>query len=256
MPHREYIGSDLITLIEVIRKMQLETGSIYLRFTDLLRYTGWHQQKLTRVLRRGIRLGLVTRHSDGYDLNIPTNMFIYESMGIALTIAGYTDGSLIMEHRVYAKLRNVDLLDVRSLFIRVYGDIFWDKPLKVRYQGVEVVKKLSDETCQNKICNFFIKLNEPIKPMGLIEYEYEFYLYYYPPRDYFSIDLVNSIKRLMVKVPRSYNDGKVMLDLIKVEAPGGLVKVYSDKDYYMVYGIGLLSPGMVTIPLLFKSRNA
>jgi hypothetical protein len=247
------LDEDLVTLIMIMRELLLKSDPPCIKFMDIRKRVQWHQQKLIKVLRRGIKLGLITRCEDGYDLAVPITKGIYENMKIMLTIVDSTDNHLIMRHRVYAAFRNVGPIDIERLLIRVYGDIYWNEPLRIRYQGTEVIKELSSEVCPNNMCNFIIELNRSLKPGELLKYDYEFCLYYYPPRDYFSIDLINSIKKLIIKIPRSYGNGMQIM-LGNVEALGtGFVKAESNKDFHVVQGGTLLSPGMLKIQLIFSN---
>jgi len=246
------LDEDLITLIRIMMELLLKSDPPCIKFMDIHRHVSWHQQKLTKVLKKGIKLGLITQCENGYALATPITKSIYESMKIVLTIAYSTDNYLIMRHRVYAVLRNVGPINIERIFIRVYGDIYWNEPLRIRYQGIEIVKELNSEICPQNMCNFIIELNRPIKPGGLLKYNYEFYLYYHPPKDYFSIDLINSIKRLIIKVPKNYgNYMQIMLGNVEV-VDTGLVGTQSNKDFHIVQGNMLLSPGMLKIQLIFN----
>ena len=90
----------------------------------------------------------------------------------------------------------------------------------------------------------------------MIKYRYSFNLYYYPPRDYFSLDILVGIRDVLIRIPRRYGENvRISVDEDKVVLTGyGLmgsdsVKVGVSKKYNVVHGILLAPPGILQIPI-------
>ena len=220
-------------------------------FTDLMRVTSWHQQRLSRVLRRGIRLGIITRcvGGDGYDLALSMAHSTIIKGLVTLSVVRVTGNYLVMRHDVSVTLQNTGHVSIGSIFIRVYGDIDWDEPLRFRCCDLRVVERLDRGKCPSNICNLIFKLSKPIAPGAVINYRYSFNLYYYPPRDYFSLDVIVGIKDVSIRIPKLYGvSGRISLG--NVELMGhGLVRTSVGKKYNIVHGKLLIPPGTLKIPI-------
>ncbi|WP_054843383.1 hypothetical protein [Vulcanisaeta souniana] len=155
-----------------------------------------------------------------------------------------------MKHNVSITMQNTGLVDINNVFIRVYGDIDWDEPLRFRCGDVKVMERLERDKCPLNMCNLVFNLGKPMAPPGsTFNYNYSFNLYYYPPRDYFSLDILNNIKDIIIRIPRSYGiNGRISLGDVELTGYGS-VRTSISKRYNIVHGISLTPPGTLKIPI-------
>ncbi|WP_188602805.1 hypothetical protein [Vulcanisaeta souniana] len=217
-----------------------------------MRVTSWHQQKLSRILDKGIKMGFIIKcvSGEGYDLALPVSRRSLISRGkIVLNVNELTDNYLIMKHNVSITMQNTGLVDINNVFIRVYGDIDWDEPLRFRCGDVKVMERLERDKCPLNMCNLVFNLGKPMAPGSTFNYNYSFNLYYYPPRDYFSLDILNNIKDIIIRIPRSYGiNGRISLGDVELTGYGS-VRTSISKRYNIVHGISLTPPGTLKIPI-------
>ena len=244
-----YLDDDLRRLVEAMRGLLYDAPCV--SFTDLMRVTSWHQQKLSRVLRRGVRLGIITKcvSGDGYDLALSIAHSTIIKSVVTLNVIKVAGNHLIMKHDVSMTLQNTSRVNHGIIFIRVYGDIDWDEPLRFRCCDLRVVEKLDRDKCPSNICNLVFKLSKPIAPGDIINFKYSFNLYYYPPKDYFSLDVLVDIKDVLVRIPKRCGvSGRISLG--NVELMGhGFVRTSVGKKYNIVHGRLLIPPGTLKIPI-------
>ncbi|GGI73875.1 hypothetical protein GCM10007112_08370 [Vulcanisaeta souniana JCM 11219] len=187
---------------------------------------------------------------EGYDLALPVSRRSLISRGkIVLNVNELTDNYLIMKHNVSITMQNTGLVDINNVFIRVYGDIDWDEPLRFRCGDVKVMERLERDKCPLNMCNLVFNLGKPMAPGSTFNYNYSFNLYYYPPRDYFSLDILNNIKDIIIRIPRSYGiNGRISLGDVELTGYGS-VRTSISKRYNIVHGISLTPPGTLKIPI-------
>lgn len=244
---------DLRELVEVMRRLTQYFTCV--RFTDLIKATSWHQQKLSRVLKRGVGMGIIAKCGDGgYTLmpvgGLTTRTTITEER-ITLSVVKVTSSYIVMRHSVSVALQNTGHMDVNGIYIRVYGDIDWDEPLRLKYNNVQAVERLRRDKCPFNMCDLIFKLDKPVAPGDVIKYGYSFNLYYHPGRDYFSLDVLVGIRDVLIKIPRRYGENvRISVDQNEVKLTGyGFVKVDVSKRYSTVRGTQLVPPGNLQIPL-------
>ncbi|MGC8542460.1 MAG: hypothetical protein ACP5NQ_00860 [Vulcanisaeta sp.] len=155
-----------------------------------------------------------------------------------------------MNHDVHVILRNTGLMDMDHVFVRDYGDIDWGEPLRFTCCGVTVTEKLNEIRCPHGFCNFIFKLGRAVKSGETIRYGYSFNLNYYMPMDYFSIDAINHIKRLIVRVPRSFNEWSIRIEDTELLGSGLTTKHVSNK-YNILVGKNLMPPTVLKMRLVF-----
>ncbi|BDR91525.1 hypothetical protein Vsou_06180 [Vulcanisaeta souniana JCM 11219] len=245
-----YLDNDLQFLLTAMTKLLFYVPCA--KFTDLMRVTSWHQQKLSRILDKGIKMGFIIKcvSGEGYDLALPVSRRSLISRGkIVLNVNELTDNYLIMKHNVSITMQNTGLVDINNVFIRVYGDIDWDEPLRFRCGDVKVMERLERDKCPLNMCNLVFNLGKPMAPGSTFNYNYSFNLYYYPPRDYFSLDILNNIKDIIIRIPRSYGiNGRISLGDVELTGYGS-VRTSISKRYNIVHGISLTPPGTLKIPI-------
>ncbi|WP_428762721.1 hypothetical protein [Vulcanisaeta sp.] len=251
---RYYLDADLQVLLAVMSRLAFYSPCA--KFSDLMRLTSWHQQKLLRVLNRGIRKGFIIRCVDGggYDVALPIlHRSLISRERITFSVERFTSNYLVMRHDVSITMQNTGLVDISNVFVRVYGDIDWDEPLRFRCGDVKTVERLERDKCPLNMCDLIFNLREPVSPGGTFNYNYSFNLYYYPPRDYFSLDILNNIKDVSIRIPKNYGTrGRISLD--EVELTGyGSVKTSLSKKYNIVHGLSLTPPGTLKIPIQIKT---
>ncbi len=253
-----YLDNDLQFLLAIMTRLLLYSPCA--RFTELMRLTSWHQQRLSRALGRGgIGMGgIIIRCVDGeggYDLALPISRRSLIRRGrITLNVNGFASNYLTMKHSVSITMQNTGLTDINNVFVRVYGDIDWNEPLRFRCGDAKAVEKLERDKCPINICNLVFNLGKSMAPPGsTFNYNYSFNLYYYPPRDYFSLDILNNIKYVSIRIPRSYGiNGRISLGDVELTGYGS-VRTSISRKYNIVHGVSLTPPGVLKIPIQIES---
>ncbi|WP_054850440.1 hypothetical protein [Vulcanisaeta sp. JCM 14467] len=251
---RYYLDNDLQSLLIIMNRLLFYVPCV--KFTDLMRETLWHQQKLSRVLDRGIRIGVIVKCVDGEGYDLASSVLhgsLISGERITLSVNGVTSNYLVMKHHVSVITQNMGLTDINTVFIRVYGDIDWDEPLRFRCGDVKITERLERDKCPLNMCNLIFNLGRPVAPGSTFSYNYSFNLYYYPPRDYFSVDILNNIKDILIRIPRSYGvNGRISLGNVELTGHGS-VRTSVSKKYNIVHGILLAPPGTLKIPIQIRA---
>ena len=260
MPDVSYLDDEnLRKLIGIMRELVYVSACV--RFTDLMKRTGWHQQKLSRVLKRGIERGLIIKCGDkGYTIGplgglFPHSLIVKER--ITFSVVKATSSYLTMRHDVTVLLQNVGFMDLGKVYIRVYGDIDWDEPLRFKCGDMRVVEKLDRSKCPLNMCDLIFKLSKPIPPGSVVDYRYSFNLFYYPPKDYFIIDILSPIKDVLIRMPKYYSgEMQISIDKNNVILTGrGQLSLKEGKKYITINGILLKSPGTLKVPIQMQLRS-
>ena len=164
-----------------------------------------------------------------------------------------------MKHYISVSLQNISYINVNGIYVRVYGDVDWDEPLRFRYGGTYVKERLRRDRCPFNRCDLIFRPGKPMAPGDVVKYSYSFNLYYYPPRDHFSLEILVGIGDVLIRIPRRYGENvRISVEEDKVVLTGyglmdsGSVKVSVSKKYNVVHGILSAPPGILQIPIQIR----
>ncbi|BAB66626.1 hypothetical protein [Sulfurisphaera tokodaii] len=229
------VDPELIKVIEAISKLTYRNGSLCVTFSDIRRELNLHPQAITNLLKRGRTIGLITECSElgigesGYTVLL--NYVISLGFDIVSEIFDISDNFVIMKHRVKNKLYNNALVPFRGVIVKVFGDLVLDKPLIYRGKGyyeINLVKSI------DKYHVFHLDSDVEIKPRETFTYEYEFYLKYFPPVDYFIVEPFNPVTTFNAKTYLT-RSGKRIIKSVKVEYPPNvIVREEEGKTYHEI----------------------
>ena len=211
-------------VVEVIDKLIYRNGSLCIPFSEIKRETGFHPQVLTNLLRRGKAVGLIAECSElgignnGYT-TLP-NYMVHLSYTFVNEVVDIFENYIVMRHLVKGKMYNNSQSPFRGVVINVFGDIFFDKPLV--YRGVNHYEVNWDKSNVGNYYIFHFDEDVEIKPRGIYEYEYEFYLKYFPPVDYFIVEPFNPAVLFYAKTYLT-KGGRRVIEAVKVEYPQNVV---------------------------------
>ncbi|BBG23356.1 hypothetical protein IC006_0640 [Sulfuracidifex tepidarius] len=161
------------------------------KFSEIEDATGLHSQTLSRILDRLIEAGLIRKCFDfnkkdrGYAALVSPSI-TYLDLSVYLEHDRVTDKSVVLKHRFKCKIIN-NSIPISKVSVYIYGDIEWTKPFIFKTPNTQNTIPLTKEICPNNYCHFIMDLGKVIEYGEKASYDYEFYLYYFPPEDYFDI---------------------------------------------------------------------
>ena len=166
------------------------------RFSEIKKDTGLHDQVLARLLDKLLSVGIINeceglfKDYSGYALTEP---FSPISLRLEVNSEVVERGEkVVMRHEVMNYMVNTSVVPIKIARVIVYGDVVWEKPLVFESEltGHKEIK-LSLEECPNKYCQVTLPLNSSVNYGEKFKWKYEFYIYYFPPEDYFSYIFVD-----------------------------------------------------------------
>ncbi|BCU69948.1 hypothetical protein [Stygiolobus caldivivus] len=228
-------------LIKAVMKSIYNKGSLCVTFSDIKKETNLHQQVLTNILKKGKSLGIIAECSElglgenGY-IVLPVYVIILEQ-SVVSEVVEVNDKYVIMRHEVKSKLYNNSKLLCKGVIIKVFGDVCLDKPLS--FEGKEHRQVFLQEST-DKYYVFHFDSDFEIKPGDTYVYRYEFYLKYFPPKDYFIVEPFNHVISFNAKTYLT-NGGKRVIKSVNVEYPPDIVVIRenSGKTYHEVEAVKL-----------------
>ena len=232
--------SELGRLLEAVIKLIYNKGSLCVTFSDIKKETNLHPQTLTNLLKKGKSLGIIAEcrelglGEEGYTV-LQAYMVCLE-LKVVSEVVEVNDKCVIMKHEFKVKLYNNSKLPSTGAIVKVFGDVCLDKPLTFR--GKEQ-KQVFLEESPDKYYVFHFDSDVKINPGETYSYEYEFYLKYFPPKDYFIVEPFDEVMSFNAKTYLT-KGGKRVIKSVKVEyPPDSIVKENSGKTYHEVEAIKL-----------------
>ena len=227
---------ELRKVIEVIESLIYRSSSLCIPFSEIKRETGLHQQVLTKLLRRGKAVGLIAECNElgignsGYT-TLP-NYVVYLEYTYVNEVVEVFDSYIVMRHSFKGRLYNNSLSPIRGVEVKVFGDIFYDKPLV--FKGVNHYEVDWGKSTVSNYYAFHFDDDVEIKPRDTYEYEYEFYLKYFPPVDYFIVEPINPAILFNVKTYLT-KGGRRVIKGVRVEYPPNvIVREEEGKTYHEI----------------------
>ncbi|PVU77202.1 hypothetical protein DDW12_07755 [Sulfolobus islandicus] len=224
------VEPNLMKVAEVISKLIYRNGSLCVTFSQIRRETMFHPQTLTNLLEKGKTIGLITECKDlglgenGY--TILQNTVVSLEYSVINEIIKITDNHIIMKHLIKNRLYNNSILPLKGIIVKIFGDVLLDMPFIFKGRNnyeIDLTKNISD-----KYYIFYLDSDIEIKPGETYNYEYEFYLKYFPPMDYFITESINYVMTYSAKTYLTKNEKRVIKS-VRLEYPPD-VKIIEEKQ--------------------------
>ncbi|BDC17567.1 hypothetical protein [Acidianus sp. HS-5] len=230
------VEENLRKVVEVIDNLIYRSSSLCITFSDIKRETGFHPQALTNLLKRGKTLGLLAECKElglgEYGYTVLQDYIIFLEYNVINEIVNVNDKCIIMKHSLRIKEYNNSTLSFKGVIVKLFGDIDLDKPFK--YDGKEHKEIYLEKTIDNYYI-FHFDTDVEIKPGDTFTYEYEFYLKYFPPLDYFIVEPFSYTMLFNAKTYLTKSDKKVIKSVRLEYLPGvKIVKENQGKTYHEV----------------------
>ncbi|BFI76997.1 hypothetical protein [Sulfurisphaera ohwakuensis] len=229
------VDPEVMKVYDVINKLIYRNSSLCVSFSEIRKELVLHPQALTNLLKRGRAVGLIAECKElgigesGYTVLL--NYVISLEYNIMNEIVKVSDKCIIMKHTVRSKLYNNSALPLRGVIVEVFGDLVLDKPLIYRGKGYYEIN-LTESI--DKYYVFHLDSDVEIKPGETYTYEYEFYLKYFPPVDYFIVQPFNPVITFNAKTYLT-RSGKRIIKSVKVEYPQNvIVREEEGKTYHEI----------------------
>ena len=249
-------------ILELIRVLMEKAGCA--RFSELKKEVNLHSQTLSNLLKKMYNMGLVKKcqelglKQDGYLLLIPYS-FLTICQKALLEPVKLKEKCVVVKHIIHNQILNNTIMPFNKVLVKIYGDVVWDYPVILRTDKIEEKKVLDkSKDCPNNVCNIVFNLNKKVKPGTAVWYEWEYYGCYFPPRDYFTLEIYAQTIEVEIKI-ETLLDARKLIYVSKPEIIGcvtGIIKKKYMKSNKVVIRIADLSPHCVIhLPLKVIMQN-